>query len=212
MSEPNASTFDQKDFAELYGEYHDVLIRLVMRLTSDREEADDIAQTAFLRFIRLMKRKQWKIEIKDVQAYLARIAINLCNDRWKAKGKENAVSYDDNKTREAVDRETAQTDDSVATMENRICAKELYRALPKVIMAGLNDYEEQIFLLRRVDGLSIKEVADTVGRSICQVRYDLQKVEARIRYRVRKVIGDGKTAHDVGLKHPGGKELRVLFT
>jgi len=193
MSEANATTLDQEDFAELYREHRAMLTRLVMRLTSDREVADDITQSAFLRFLRLMKRKQWKIEIEDVQAYLARIAINLCNDRWKTQEKEKAVSYDDDKTREALDRETAQSDESVVTIENRIYFKELYRALPlKVILTGLNAYEEQIFLLRRIDRLSIKEVADTVDRDVCQVRYDLQKIEARIRYRVKKILGESK--------------------
>ena len=191
MSELSATTNDQKDFASLYREHYDLVFRLVMRLTSDREEAEDIAQTTFVRFFRLIKRK---IKINDDQAYLARIAINLCNDRWKRKGKENAVSYDDDKTREAMDRQTAQSDESVATMENRIYAKELYSKLPlNVIMSGLSDYEKEIFSLRKVDELSIKQVADTVGREICQVRYDLQKIEARIRYRVRKLIGEGKS-------------------
>jgi RNA polymerase sigma-70 factor (ECF subfamily) len=194
MSELSATTNDQKDFASLYHEYYDLVFRLVMRLTSDREEAEDIAQTTFVRFFRLMKRK---IKINDDQAYLARIAINLCNDRWKRKGKENAVSYDDDKTREAMDRQTAQSDESVVTMENRIYAKELYSKLPlNVIMTGLSDYEKEIFSLRKVDELSIKQVAETVGRDICQVRYDLQKIEARIRYRVRKLIGEGKSGED----------------
>lgn len=194
MSELSATTNDQKDFASLYREHYDLVFRLVMRLTSDTEEAEDIAQTTFVRFFRLMKRK---IQIKDDQAYLARIAINLCNDRWKRKGRENAVSYDDDITREAMDRQTAQSDESVVMMENRIYAKELYSKLPlKVIMTGLNDYEKQIFSLRKVDELSIKQVAETVGRDICQVRYDLQKIEARIRYRVRKLIGEGKSGRD----------------
>jgi hypothetical protein len=32
-----------------------------------------------------------------------------------------------------------------------------------------------------------------LDKEICQVRYDLQKVEARIRYRARKVIGKDKS-------------------
>lgn len=190
MSEQSATTINPGSFEADSPQYYDLLFRIVLRLTNDREEAEDLAQTAFIRFLRLMKRKQWRVEINDIQAYLARIAINLCNDWWKKKEKEKAVSYDDDNTREEMDRQTARLDDSVLTIENRIYAKELYRALPvKVILTGLNDYEKKIFLLRRVDGLSMKEVADTVQGNICQVRYDLQKIEARIRYRVRKVIG-----------------------
>ena len=197
MSEPNETILDQQIFNQKSKEYYDLLVRLILRRTNNKEEAQDIAQTAFMRFLRLMKRKQWKLEIKYVQAYLNRIALNLCNDGWRQKEKEKAVSYDDDKTREALDREAAQSDESVITMENRIYFKELYRTLPlNVILTGLNEYEEQIFLLRRVDGLSIKEIAPVVNREVCQVRYDLQKIEARIRYRVRKVIREDKTVQN----------------
>ena len=193
MSEPSATAINPGSFEKDSAQYYDMLFRLVLRHTSDPGEAEDLAQTAFTRFLRLMKRKQWKVEIADIQAYLARIAINLCKDGWKRKEREKAVSYDDDHTREEMDRQTAQADDSVLSIENRIYAKELYRSLPiKVILAGLDEYEKQIFLLRRVDELSIKEVADTVQREICQVRYDLQKIEARIRYRSRKVIERGE--------------------
>lgn len=192
MSASIATVLTAESFEENSSEYYATLFRTVLRLTGDQEEAEDLAQTAFVRFLRLMTRKQWDLEIDHVQAYLTRIARNLVNDRWREKGKEKAVSYDDDKTREAVDRETAQTDESVVTMDNRIYFKELYRTLPNVILAGMSQYEEQIFLLRRIEELSLREVADTVGKEICKVRYDLQKVEARIRYRARKIIGEDK--------------------
>src|ERR1041385_5607076 len=196
MSETIATVFGQQLFEQNSKQYYDRLFRRVFQLTGNTEEAEDITQASFVRFLRLMKRKQWQLEITYVQAYLARIATNLINDRWTEKGKEQLVSYDDDKTREAVELETAQTDESVVTIENRIYFKELYRALPKAVLAGLNEYERQILLLRRVDKLSIKEVAEIVGKDVCRVRYDLQKIEARLRYRVRKMIGAGQSAWD----------------
>ena len=73
------------------------------------------------------------------------------------------------------------------------CFKELCRILPlRVILTGLDKYEREIFVLRRVERLSVKDIATIKKKDVCQVRYDLQKIDARIRYRVRKIIREGK--------------------
>jgi RNA polymerase sigma factor (sigma-70 family) len=196
MTQASANALSQQEqFDQLCADHYDNLLRYALRLTGNQTEAEELTQTAFLRFLRLMKRKQWKVEVTYVQAYLNKIVNNLRNDMWKRLGKEKAVSYDDDKIREKLEREAAESDDSVSSMENRIYFKELRRALPlSVILGRLSDYEKQLFLLKKMDGQSTKEIAALVGKEVCQVRYDLQKLDAKIRYRVRKLIketGDG---------------------
>ena len=190
MTEAGANALDQHEqFEDGCTEYYNQLFRHALRLTRNQTEAEEITQNAFLRFLRLMKRKQWKMEVKYVQAYLGKIVNNLWIDMLNRRRKEMAVSYDDDKIRETLEQEAAQSDDSVASIENRIYFKELYRALPlNVILGGLSEYEKQLLLLKKVDERSIKEIAAIVGKEVCQVRYDLQKLEAKLRYRVRKLV------------------------
>ena len=192
MEVASASALDQQ-FEQIYTTHYDQLFHHALRLTNNQTEAEEITQTAFMRFLLRVKRK--KKEVRYVQAYLSKTVNNLWIDVLNRRRKEMAVSYDDDQIRETLEHEAAQSDDSVSSIENRIYFKELQRALPlKVILGGLEEYEKQLLLLKKVDERSIKEIAVIVGKDICQVRYDLQKLGAKLRYRVRKLVketGDG---------------------
>jgi RNA polymerase sigma-70 factor, ECF subfamily len=191
MSEASVDTIDRQNlFEQNSGEYYTYLFRQALRITRNRDDAEEITQTAFVQFLEQMQRKNWTFEVKSVRAYLRKAADNLCKDMWKRRAKEKSVSYDDEHVREALELQAAETDDSVARMENRIYYRQLYATLPNVIMGGSSPYEQQLLQLRRIDGLSLKEIAPIVGKDVCQIRYDLQKVEARIRHRVRKIMDE----------------------
>jgi DNA-directed RNA polymerase specialized sigma subunit len=92
-------------------------------------------------------------------------------------------------SREELERDVAITDDPVAELENRIYYKELLEALPlRLIFRGLSDYEMQLYRLRIIDEKSIDEIAAIVGKDPSRVTYDLQKIQARIRARVKQHI------------------------
>lgn len=188
MNEAIANSIDQLElFQKNSTEYYDYLFRHVLRLTRDRTDAEEITQTVFMKFLKLLNGKDKK-EIRSVKAYLARTATNLCKDMWSRRRKEMSVSYEDEHVREKLEREAVESDDSVARLENGIYYKERYRSLPlNTIFSGLTEYEIEILYLRRVDEISIKEIALIVGKEVSAVRYDLQKLEARIRHRVRKL-------------------------
>lgn len=196
MAEAGTVPFDESDQLEqVCNENYNRLFHFALRLTRNQTEAEEITQTAFLRFLRLMKRKK-KPEIQSQQAYLSTTIHNLWIDLLKNRRKEMAVSLDDDKVREKLEREAAESDDSATSLENRIYYKELHRTLPlKVILGGLSDYDKQLLILRRVEERSVKEIAELLDREVCQVRYDLQKLEAKIRYRVRKLVTENDHLH-----------------
>jgi len=190
MSSANASVLDNRQFFEQHsGELYESLFRQVIKLTRNRRDAEDITQTAFMKVLEQMQRPNWKIDTKSIRAYLGQTARNLHRDRWRSKSK--TISYDDDDVRETIEQETVAKDDSVARMDNRIYYKELFDALPNAILKDTTDYELQLLQLRKVDQLSWEEIAQTVGRSPNQVRYDAHKLDARIRYRVAKITEAG---------------------
>lgn len=173
---------------------YDHLLRYASYLTHNSTEAEEITQTAYLRYLSIMERNHWKVEIRNVQAYLRSIARNLCNDMWM-QGRVTVVSYDDNNIRKELETSEAKSNDSVTSIENRIYFEELYRALPlNVILGGCSEYEMELLQLNAIDEMSPEEIAQIVGKEVSQVRYDLQKNYAKIRYRVRKLIN--KTGDD----------------
>jgi RNA polymerase sigma factor (sigma-70 family) len=190
MNGANTSVIDDRQFFEQHsGELYESLFRQVIKLTRNRRDAEDITQSAFMKVLEQMQRPNWKIDTKSIRAYLGQTARNLHRDRWRSKSK--TISYDDNDVRETIEQRAAVNDDSVARMDNRIYYKELFEALPNVILKDSTDYERQLLQLRKVDQLPWEEIAEIVGRSVNQVRYDLHKLEARLRYRVARITEAG---------------------
>ena len=190
MNGANTSVIDDRQFFEQHsGELYESLFRQVIKLTRNRRDAEDITQSAFMKVLEQMQRPNWKIDTKSIRAYLGQTARNLHRDRWRSKSK--TISYDDNDVRETIEQQAAVNDDSVARMDNRIYYKELFEALPNVILKDSTDYERQLLQLRKVDQVPWEEIAEIVGRSVNQVRYDLHKLEARLRYRVARITEAG---------------------
>ena len=188
MNGAKADVLDSRHYFEQHsGEFYDSLFREVLKLTRNKRDAEDITQTAFMNFLQRMQRTDWKLESKSIRSYLSKAAKNLCRDMWRKGSKITTFSYDDDVVRETLEQQAVQTDDSVAQIENRIYFKELFQALPNVILQGITDYERRLFQLRKVEQLSLQEIAEIMERDVNQVRYDLQKIEARIRYRVAKI-------------------------
>ena len=190
MNGAHANVIDNRQFFEQHsGELYESLFRQVIKLTRNQRDAEDITQTAFMKVLEQMQRPNWRIDTKSIRAYLGQTARNLHRDRWRSKSK--TISYDDDDVREAIEQKAAFNDDSVARMDNRIYYKELFEALPNVILKDSTDYELQLLQLRKVDQLNWEQIAEIVGQSETQVRYDLHKLEARIRYRVAKLTEAG---------------------
>ena len=104
--------------------------------------------------------------------------------------------YDEERIREALERETIEVHDSVARIDNEIYHKELYRALPlRVILEGLSQYERRLLQLSMVDERSAKEVAQVLGTDISRIRYDLNRLRAKIKARAKKLLKQDEAAN-----------------
>lgn len=178
-------------------QYYDYAFRRALRLTQDRTEAEDITQQAFLSCLRYMDQKGWKVASESVKYYLAKTVDNISQDIRRRRA-ETPASCDDEHTREALERGAAQSDESIANIENRIYYKEIYEALPlKMILGGLTAFEKQLLFLRYVDGKPVTEISAITGQDHKRVRYDLMKLQVKIRSRVRKLIKKDKTANEL---------------
>ena len=174
------------DFEKNLSNYYERLFRGVSRLTHDKLEAEGITQATLLKFLRIMTQKDWTADIKDINTYLMTIAKNLWNTR-KRKNAQSPVSYDEVETVEMLDRSAVR--DETTDLEKRIYLEELVKTLPwEFMFSGLTNYERQLFSLRKIEENSIEEIATIVGKDPSRVRYDLQKISARIRYRARKYL------------------------
>jgi RNA polymerase sigma factor (sigma-70 family) len=175
----------RKRFHERAPAYLNMLFAVVFSLTRDRELAHEIGQETIVKYLSRMESEKWELEIENEGAYLVRIAKNLVNDGWRASGKAEFVSLDqqlDDRLLKVLSQLVGNSD-----IENQVYFEELLEKLtPK--FAGLGAYERQLFLLH-VEGLSNKEIAEEVNKETSVVRYDWQKLKYKIRSQVRGIYG-----------------------
>ena len=141
----------QKEFLQAYETYSDAIFRYCYFQTSNREQSLDLAQDVFT--------KAWEYlaagkTVTHMKAFLYRIASNAVID-WRRKKK--SMSLD--KLMEAG-FDYSSGEDEVETKEVFFEAKQAVK-----MIGQLDEKYKEVLLLRYVDELSIKEIAETVGET-----------------------------------------------
>ena len=142
--------------------YADVLA-YCRRHAKSREEAEEITQEAFLRFVANQPREGAP---KKPTAYLITIARNLCIDAARRKGVMTFVPIS-----EAAEPETS--DDYPSEMQS--------------VLEALDDREREAIELRYDQGLGIGDIATIMGVSRFAVNRLIKKALAQLRREITSV-------------------------
>ena len=104
---------EQKEIVVLFEEYADDVYRLALSYLHNRQDAEDICQSVFLK---LMDRKKPLDKGKE-KAWLLTCAANACKDHLKSFWRKHVVALDDTMTfRDEKDRALWDAVDSLAPM------------------------------------------------------------------------------------------------
>ena len=143
---------DKEAFGQLYDHYHVSVYRFLYYRVGSVTLAEDLASETFFRALRSMSSFRW--QGKDFGAWLMTIARNLTADHFKA-----------GRTRLEQSTEDMQTLDSAAEgPEHEVLAHLTNEAL----LAALGDLpteQRECLVMRFLQGLSIAETAEILGRS-----------------------------------------------
>ncbi len=130
---------------------------LVLRRGVPRDEADDLVQEAFLR----LERYERDHEVRSREAFVRQAAINLTVDRARRGARS---PYQD--CSGVID--LAEVRDDIAApdeeLEGRAKLAHLERGL-----AQLPDKVRRALLMRRLDGMTFKEIARIEGQSVSAI-------------------------------------------
>lgn len=153
-------------FAALYRAQAPRLLRYFARRVG-REEAHDLVQEAFACFIAAVSRQPRKVERPD--AYLSTIARNLVAKRGRT----------------AVRRSTAlhvSTEDVALTGPNPEAHLEARDVLDRLetAMLRLRPMTREIFMARRIDGYTYREIAERTGLSLKRVEKHMSRAIAQL--------------------------------
>lgn len=149
---------DREAFRPLVERHQQTLYRMAWSRVRDDDEARDIVQAAFVKAWTHLDGYRSEASFLN---WLRRIVENLCTDHVRKKVRRKTGSFD-----EAI----AARDEDGSILEvhhedsphKALVRKELRERI-HAALDELSEDQRQILLLREIDGLSYKEIADHVG-------------------------------------------------
>jgi RNA polymerase sigma-70 factor (ECF subfamily) len=86
----------KKKFSRIYNQYIDKIYRFVFLKVNSKDLAEDLTSETFLKGWEALQKSQNsnKEEIKNISAFLYKIARNLITDHYREKGKAQIISAD----------------------------------------------------------------------------------------------------------------------
>lgn len=148
----------KKEFAKIYDEYIGKIYRFIFLKVSSRETAEDLTSQVFLRF--------WQARegVKDVRAFIYRIARNLVIDFYRQKDKAPLLSE------EVL---VSLADEKANTEYKAVLASDV--AQIKDALGKIKPEHSEAIILHYLDDLPISEVAKILERPEGTVRVMLHR-------------------------------------
>lgn len=143
---------DSEAFGQLYDHYHASVYRFLYYRVGSVPLAEDLTAETFFRALRSMSSFRW--QGKDFGAWLMTIARNLTTDHFKA-----------GRTRlESTTEDMSTLDSTTEGPEGAVLASLTNEALLEAL-SQLPTEQRECLVMRFLQGLSIAETADVLGRS-----------------------------------------------
>lgn len=151
------------EFSETFTQYGDAIFRFCLVKVSSKELAEDMTQEVFMRYWQYLKAKK---DITNTRALLYTIANNLAKDWYKRKKSD---SLDD---RLALGLEPTE----------KSAGPEMLFAHQEVIaaMEGMDTMDRDVLVLRYVEGLDPKDIADILEETANVISVRLHRATKRL--------------------------------
>ena len=155
-------------FQQLVTQLEPRVFRMIFYRTRSREDAEDICQDVFLQAYRSLKKLK---EPERFASWLFRIAVNRVNDHHRRQKFRSlfSVLHDTDGEDEADPPE----DREAGTMD-AIVRKEFWQTV-ETMLTQLSKMEKEVFLLRFLDDLGLKEIAEVLHKSESTVKTHLYR-------------------------------------
>jgi RNA polymerase sigma-70 factor (ECF subfamily) len=175
MTMAMAQEIAAEEFSAVVTKHRPQIFRFLLSSTRDVDLAETLTQECFLK-----AHRNWRSFRGESSAmtWLMRIAINLQKDHWRnrrmqfwRKTQTNAVGLD-----EASD----WLPSGERSVEQQLLARERVAQVGKAV-EGLSERQRTVFLLRYVEELELREIAQATGLNEGTVKAHLSRALARVR-------------------------------
>jgi RNA polymerase sigma-70 factor (ECF subfamily) len=159
---------DQEAFQKIVQKYKTQVAGIAYRMIGDYEDAKDISQMVFVKIYQNLNRFDTS---KKLSTWLYRITINASIDFIRKFRKHKF---------EVLDNVIGQLKEKKNDVE-KVYQRGLVRLAISEALDGLNPKQRSVFVLRDLEGLDIKEVAQITGMPQATVRWYLHRARAKLR-------------------------------
>jgi RNA polymerase sigma-70 factor, ECF subfamily len=146
---PDISPEKTKEFVAAYDEYVDAIFRHIYFRVFNKDLAKDLMQETFARTWEYLCRGK---EVKNLKSFLYKVANNLIIDEYR---KKRELSLDSLQVK-GFDVEGVNEERIVRDVENEHALR---------VIRKLEPHHQEVILMRFIDDLSIKEIAEIIGQS-----------------------------------------------
>jgi RNA polymerase sigma-70 factor, ECF subfamily len=176
-------------FEALTTRYEQRVFSLALRMLRQEQDAEDVTQQTFLSALESLN--GFRAEA-SFATWLFRIATHAALKIIRKRKGLETISLD-------AGPESADSPDAVPhpefiadwrqSPEQLVQKREIQRLLDEAL-AGLDEKHRLVFLLRDVEGLSIKETSDALGLSEANTKVRLLRARLQLREQLTRTLGD----------------------
>lgn len=177
-----AQSGDQDAFAQLIRDNETRIYTLALRMTGSREDAQDLAQEAFLSAWRALSSFKGDATFST---WVYRLTSNACIDHLrKQKRRQEVVQTQslDDEERGSIDLPDRRFDPQTELERGEL------RAAVERGLAALPDHQRQILVMRELSGLSYQEISDVLQMDLGTVKSRIARARSALR---KRLTGDG---------------------
>lgn len=177
---------DRQAFALMVDRYSAQIYRLALRFTNDAQDAEDVLQETFIKALQALPGFEGR---SALSTWLYRIAVNEALMLLRKRKPEMALLEENGRDEEELDAQGMILADWCCLPEEEFLTGEARGFLDQAVQT-LPETLRGVFVLRDMEGLSIKETADTLGLSETNVKTRLLRARLRLRQELSRYFGD----------------------
>ena len=172
-----------QDFDHIYREHSSLVYNLCLNYLQNSHDAEEVAQDVFMKVHSKLDGFRAESELKT---WIYRITINHCYDFIKAKKRQKRFGFhlfihtdvkEDSEVFSGFDHPGVQ-------LENKEGMERIFKCINR-----LPERQKTALLLKTMDGLSQKELADVMGQSEKAVESLLSRARANLKTELKKNEG-----------------------
>lgn len=176
---------DRVEFARLVDAYSTQIYRLALKMLADEQDAEDVLQNTFMKALQSIKNFEGR---SSLSTWLYRIAVNeaLMSLRRQKPTVSVAMDYEDD---EDEIQHPTQFTDWCCLPEKDLLSAEAKKHLDKAIQR-LPEKLRVVFLLRDVEGLSIRETSEALDLTETAIKTRLLRARLNLREQLSSYYGE----------------------